>query len=466
MMSLSGLQPTVEQVFGAERWEALANGLVADRRYSEAADCYRQALAVQPDRRSARRSLAVLLVELGLLQESLTLWRDELEAGDDGLAWLQQLVSGEVQRRNIGRAGDYAAISAALRRASRWYPMPGDGLISDPVQRPRTFLSAAKLRHDIAQFYYLLKCGVLDKEFNSIIADLEQALSKVVAMDENARVPLEGEVDELIGQVYGRIVYLRPTPRLSRALSDQWDARAVENAYIDRPPGIVIIDNFLTDTALEAVRAFALQSTVWFANRYAYGRLGAFFHEGFACPLLVQIAEELRDAFPRVIGDLYPLRQLWGFKNCEDLPADATVHADFAAVNVNFWITPNDANLDPLSGGMVVYGVDAPSHWDFETYNGRLDIIKPFLKRQGAQSITIPYRQNRAIIFNSDLFHATSKVHFRSGYENHRINITMLYGDRTDDIHHRTRSSEHPSAAYGSWRSAAFRRSRIRRFSG
>ena len=31
------------------------------------------------------------------------------------------------------------------------------------------------------------------------------------------------------------------------------------------------------------------------------------------------------------------------------------MHADHAAVNLNFWVTPDEANLDPLSGGLVVY---------------------------------------------------------------------------------------------------------------
>ena len=75
--------------------------------------------------------------------------------------------------------------------------------------------------------------------------------------------------------------------------------------------------------------------------------------------------------------------------------------------------------------------------WDFDTYNGRPHIIKTFLRGQQARAMNIPYRQNRAIIFNSDLFHATAAVQFRPGYENRRINVTMLYGDREDDIHHR-----------------------------
>jgi hypothetical protein len=203
---------------------------------------------------------------------------------------------------------------------------------------------------------------------------------------------------------------------------------------------------------------------VWSANRYVHGRLGAFFRDGFNCPLLLQVAEELRRALPRVIGDRYPLRQLWGFKNGTYLPGDSTVHADFAAVNVNFWLTPDAANLDETTGGLVVYDVDAPLSWDFNTYNGQGDVIAPFLDRQCSRSITIPYRQNRAIIFNSDLFHGTAELRFRPGYENRRINVTMLYGDREHDVHHPRLARPDPmgdsTGSFASWRSAAFSPSR------
>jgi hypothetical protein len=33
------------------------------------------------------------------------------------------------------------------------------------------------------------------------------------------------------------------------------------------------------------------------------------------------------------------------------------LHADEAAINVNLWVTPTDANLDPSGGGLVVYKV-------------------------------------------------------------------------------------------------------------
>jgi len=34
------------------------------------------------------------------------------------------------------------------------------------------------------------------------------------------------------------------------------------------------------------------------------------------------------------------------------------------------------------------------------------------------------------VIFDSNLFHKTDRIDFREGYENRRINVTMLYGRR------------------------------------
>jgi hypothetical protein len=325
-------------------------------------------------------------------------------------------------------------------------------------------LTVGKLKHDIEQFTYLQRSGVLGDEFADIIKAYEQIADRLTATGITGRTPLLDEDCLAIGHVYNRIVYVRHSPRVRQALSPDWDRAAVENQYLNLPPGIVVIDDFLSHDALDGLRSFCLESTVWSGNRYAHGRLGAFLRDGFNCPLLLQIAEELRDALPTVIGPRYPLRQLWGFKYAPTLPADSTNHADFAAVNVNFWITPDDANLDESSGGLVVYDVDAPLSWPFDVYNSRRDIIKPYLRERGARQIIIPYRQNRAIVFNSDLFHATAGVRFASDYESRRINITMLYGDREHDIHHPGLRQDDglPVNFNSGWRSAAFSRTRGR----
>ena len=109
------------------------------------------------------------------------------------------------------------------------------------------------------------------------------------------------------------------------------------------------------------------------------------------------------------------------------------VHADFAAINVNFWITPKEANLNPDSGGLIVYDVEAPKEWDFNTFNNNEQKIKEELKKSKGNTKVIPYNENRAVIFNSNLFHETDSYEFKEGYENRRINVTLLFGHRKDN---------------------------------
>ena len=104
-----------------------------------------------------------------------------------------------------------------------------------------------------------------------------------------------------------------------------------------------------------------------------------------------------------------------------------------AAVNVNFWITPNEANLDPDHGGMVIWDTAAPLDWNFAKYNGDIAAARAFLASTAAKSHTVPYRANRAVIFDSDLFHETDVCTFKEGYVNRRINVTMLFGRRVAD---------------------------------
>ena len=205
------------------------------------------------------------------------------------------------------------------------------------------------------------------------------------------------------------------------------NAEDVAKRWRQSDPQIVVIDNLLTPEALEGLRRFCWGSTIW-RRPYKSGYLGAMPETGFACPLLAQIADELRDVFPTVIAK-HGLRRTWGFKYDSSL-SGIPMHADQAAVNVNFWITSDDANRDPDSGGLVVWDKKAPLDWDFSRYNADEAAIRAFLAERKAKPIIVPHRTNRAVIFDSDLFHETDKIVFKDGYRNRRINVTMLYGRR------------------------------------
>jgi len=204
---------------------------------------------------------------------------------------------------------------------------------------------------------------------------------------------------------------------------------AISEAWRTSDPQIAVVDSLLTPAALESLRQFCLRTTAW-QESFERGYLGAVPESGFTPPIIAQIAEEMREVFPEIIGD-HPLMYFWGFKYDSDLHG-IRVHADFAAVNVNFWITPDDANLDPDHGGLVIWDVAAPLEWTFERYNAADAEIRALIKRKVGKTTTVPYRCNRAAIFDSDLFHETDEIRFRPGYENRRINITLLFGRRED----------------------------------
>ncbi|HMA48535.1 MAG TPA: hypothetical protein VKP60_02215 [Magnetospirillaceae bacterium] len=340
---------------------------------------------------------------------------------------LSSIVNAALRTGDLDIAADFAARHALLTRGSdrvRGEPTP---LALDQGH----YLTVPKIAHDIEQFSHLRRLGRVGPDFDEVLEAYRRALEARADRDPSARIPVAEIGEELVRKVDGRILHLRDTPRVpGTALSGSWDRRAVEDGYLDHSLGIMVIDDFLSAPAWSELLQFCQDSTIWFANRYGNGRLGAFFGEGFNCPLLVQIAEEIRDAFPRVIGRKHPLAQMWGYKY-SPVHVSRAPHADFAAVNVNFWITPDEANLDPEHGGLVIYDREAPPDWEFDDYNkNRGRKITNFISETGAKSIEIPYRANRAVIFNSDLFHATAECRFGERYEDRRMNVTMLYGRR------------------------------------
>jgi tetratricopeptide (TPR) repeat protein len=195
-------------------------------------------------------------------------------------------------------------------------------------------------------------------------------------------------------------------------------------------PKFLVIDNFLTPEALEKLRNFCAESTVW-KRVYDAGYIGATPADGFACPLLAQIAEEIRSLYNPVLSG-YPFRYLGAFKYDSELSSGTNTHADFSAVNVNLYIAPDEANLAPDCGGMVIWNLQARTEAELRYYNGNEEALRGFIEASGASMHRIPHRANRAVIFESGLFHRTDDCSFKEGYLNKRINVSFLFGDWVD----------------------------------
>jgi hypothetical protein len=143
---------------------------------------------------------------------------------------------------------------------------------------------------------------------------------------------------------------------------------------------------------------------------------------------LFAIAEELLAALGEAFNE-YQLAQWWAFAYDTKLPG-TDIHGDDADFSLNLWITPDSANLDPGTGGLVVWDKTPPSDWSFDDYNSGGQRVRTFLRDQNAESIVIPYRANRAVLFEGHLFHQTDAFTFAPGFANRRRSLTFLFRRR------------------------------------
>ena len=307
----------------------------------------------------------------------------------------------------------------------------GDNPIDPNLNSFRT-ITKVKIKHDIEQFRYLENLG-------SNADQMGQLARTYVSLDQeiewpkgdNTPVPLTDKQFDVIKDSYNRPLHLNKAPAVTGStLNADLDPGSITQEYMDNAPGMTYFDNFLSPEALFSLRQFLLESTIWYDFKYSGGYLGAMLGDGMACPLLFQIAEELRQTFPNIMKD-HRLYQLWAYKYDSQL-SGINPHADFAAVNVNFWITPDTANLNPKTGGLIVYKKEAPLDWSFSAYNQNEKRIRAYLAEHESGKMVVPYAENRVVLFNSNLFHETDSFEFKPGYENRRINVTMLFGHRQD----------------------------------
>jgi len=372
----------------------LGNTLKDLGRFEEAEDSYRKALKLAPLSAHIHAGLAYTLLAMGKQELAFQSFSESCN-----------LLRGEKKKQN-----------------------------QDVLTRFRQ-ISKAKIDHDIEQFEYLVSQDFETQKFNELATLYRRVSSEINWPSESEIIVLRENHHRLLKESYNLLLHRIEAPKINGAtLGSSLNVKEITNDYFEHSSGLTYFDDFLSPPAIKSLREFLLGSTIWFGIK-SNGYLGAYLKEGMCSPLLLQIAEELRKKFPKIFKH-HSLTKAWAFKYDSRAKKESSslggiaAHADFAAINLNFWITPNEANLNPKSGGLVVYDVEAPLEWDFNTYNSDKNNIQKELKKSKGKTKVIPYKENRAVLFNSNLFHESDTYEFQAGYENRRINVTMLFGNR------------------------------------
>ena len=385
-----------------------------------------KAIELNPNLALAHLNLGYVLIDLGKFKEAEISTRKAIELNPNTPRVNETLGLILLEKKEYDLSLKYFSKSAALLNHR------GD---KESNKKRFSIISKAKIEHDIEQFEYLASKSDDGKKFIDLVKQYKKIASEINWPSDSSLINLNNQHQQLLQDSYNRLLHVVKAPRLKEgAVNNSLDAKKITNNYFNHEFGLTYIDNFLSTKALNSLRNFLYESTIWFDVKKD-GYLGTYLIDGLANPLIFQIADELRKKFPKIFKS-YSINQIWAYKydsrakNKDSSLKGINVHADFAAINVNFWVTPKEANLNPKSGGLIVYDVEAPEDWNFNTYNNNEKRIREELKKSKGKTKVIKYNENRAVVFNSNLFHETDSYEFKEGYENRRINVTILFGRR------------------------------------
>lgn len=389
-------------------------------RFEEALRSFERASALLPAVAEFRHDRGRALYELDRIEEALSEYSEALKLDPGNAA-----AKGALFSHHLGELKDLALTERLCAESSE---LVVGMMLAKPLFAGTIF--GYRVVHDLEQSAYLIARGHGDGWLRRAHDRLKRIYEQHIEGKGDAAIfaliHLNGEEAADVNPFRKALLRYRLDAPFEHCLNPDNDWRAIEEQYFSSAPEIIHIDNLLSPQALRELRNFCLESTLWkfdYKNQY----LGAFADTGFFGSLHFQIARELKQRMPRIFG-AHRLEQLWAFKYDSRVGKGINTHADAAKVNLNFWITPDEANLDPESGGLIVYDVPSPASWSFRKYNVDEEAIHDFLQKNRSSSRKIPYRCNRAALFNSTLFHETDQIRFKEGYENRRINITYLFG--------------------------------------
>ena len=397
----------------------LGNTLKELGEHQKAIDCYEKAIKIKPNHLKALYNLGNALKELKDYQKAKDCYEKVIKIdpnyadAHNNLSYLQ-----------IRKLDDFEKAIITSHK--------GLSIRLESFKFINQSIPLFRLKHDVQQAQYLIsknykidgvnkfqKTGdkILDREENK--EDKNNYKKKILLSHK--------EIDDLLPFYKSDYIY-KPKKISGSHINPKKNWQDVEDEYFNSSKQIIYIDDFLSEEALQELHEFCLVSKVWnreYPNKY----LGAFSDRGFISPIHLQIAVDLKKNLPRLFGP-HEIEKFWGFKYDSTLGKGINIHADFALHNLNFWITPDEFNNNKNSGGLKVYDTPAPENWTFKDYNSDSNKIYKFLKDNNANCTNIPYKFNRAVLFNSAYFHETDEIDFKDEYEGRRINNTYLFGSR------------------------------------
>lgn len=203
------------------------------------------------------------------------------------------------------------------------------------------------------------------------------------------------------------------------------DWTAVEEAFRTTAPyNYAVLDDFLVPEKCTDLHHALLSHWGWRHKNWTSRHL----HNNRPnIPAVQAIGAELERNLPGLLSDK-SLVAYWGLMYRDNVAGK--VHSDLAAVTLTLWLTPQQFNLDPTSGGLLLYDVKRdPEVMPHEHLSAEWSESYVAERTQGGM-IKIPYAWNRAVLFDGRTFHKTDELNFATqGPSSFRINLAYAFDD-------------------------------------
>lgn len=217
------------------------------------------------------------------------------------------------------------------------------------------------------------------------------------------------------------------TDAACQILSDRnWQA-VKKQIHNSSPFNYAILDDFLTEDVLLEVQKAVTNHWGWKYKNWVAKMLH---NDKPDVPLIKTIGEEIKHKLPDLLEGL-DLVNYWCLMAHNNIGINP--HSDDSAITINLWLTPDVYNQNPNTGGLILYDVKRGQDLKVHEFTSEAGGCTDYLRNNtNGEKIVIPYRCNRAVIFDGKTFHSSDVLHFKvgGGAECKRINLTYAYDNR------------------------------------
>ncbi|WP_343177659.1 hypothetical protein [Pseudomonas sp. 4810-S13] len=194
----------------------------------------------------------------------------------------------------------------------------------------------------------------------------------------------------------------------------------------ERPSALIdytIIDDFLNAAQCHALHKSLLCNRMWRKKNPISKHL---YNSQPKSAIVESILAKVDSVMRERAGCSLQLIDYWALLYSKN--SDGNTHADFGQLTLTYWLTPEEYNLDATTGGLIIYDVKRGMDQRANEYLIAGQASEEYVLQRTQQHVIVPYRCNRAVLFDASHYHKTFSPHFNIAHpEGMRMNLTFSY---------------------------------------